>query len=102
MTECGGREQRAEHSERVVLINASAARVYWPEQDAVGRILSRGGEVDRVVGVGDPGILYVATGRNRFLFRFIYAEEPQNAHHLERLRDKRGRFHELRGAPELR
>jgi hypothetical protein len=32
------------HSERVVLINASAARVYWPGEDAVGKILMRGTE----------------------------------------------------------
>ena len=41
--------------ERVVLINASAARIYWPGEDAVGKILMRGDEknheVDRVVGV---------------------------------------------------
>lgn len=41
------------HSERVVLINASAARVYWPGQDAVGKVLMRGKEADRVVGVVD-------------------------------------------------
>jgi predicted permease len=41
------------HSERVVLINASAARVYWPGEDAVGKILMRGNEQDRVVGVVD-------------------------------------------------
>ena len=41
------------HSERVVLINASAARVYWPGEDAVGKILMRGTEEDRVVGVVD-------------------------------------------------
>jgi predicted permease len=41
------------HSERVVLINASAARVYWPGEDAVGKILVRGTEQDRVVGVVD-------------------------------------------------
>jgi predicted permease len=40
-------------SERVVLINASAARVYWPGEDAVGKILMRGTEEDRVVGVVD-------------------------------------------------
>jgi len=40
-------------SERVVLINESAARVYWPDQDAVGRILLRGDERDRVIGVVD-------------------------------------------------
>jgi putative ABC transport system permease protein len=41
------------HSEKVVLINASAARVYWPREDAVGKILMRGNEVDHVVGVVD-------------------------------------------------
>ena len=30
------------HSERVVLINASAARLYWPGEEAVGKILMRG------------------------------------------------------------
>jgi predicted lysophospholipase L1 biosynthesis ABC-type transport system permease subunit len=36
-----------------VLINASAARIYWPNEDAVGKILLRGPEQDRVVGVVD-------------------------------------------------
>jgi predicted permease len=40
-------------SEKVVLINASAARQYWPGEDAVGKILMRGPEADRVVGVVD-------------------------------------------------
>lgn len=41
------------HSERVVLINASAARIYWPGEDAVGKVLMNGPEADRVVGVVD-------------------------------------------------
>lgn len=41
------------HSERVVLINASAARVYWPGENAVGKILMRDQEEDHVVGVVD-------------------------------------------------
>jgi ABC-type antimicrobial peptide transport system permease subunit len=41
------------HSERVVLINASEARTYWPGEDAVGKILMRDKEEDRVVGVVD-------------------------------------------------
>ena len=41
------------NSERVVLINASAARLYWPGEDAVGKILMRDKEEDRVVGVVD-------------------------------------------------
>src|SRR5215470_9564618 len=40
-------------SERVVLINTSMARLYWPGEDAVGKILMRGKEEDRVVGVVD-------------------------------------------------
>jgi predicted permease len=40
-------------SERVVLINASAAHVYWPGEDAVDKILMRGNEQDRVLGVVD-------------------------------------------------
>ena len=41
------------HSERVVLINASAARIYWPGEDAVGKVLMRDKEEDHVVGVVD-------------------------------------------------
>jgi putative ABC transport system permease protein len=40
-------------SEKVVLINESAARVYWPGEDAVGKILMRDKEEDHVVGVVD-------------------------------------------------
>src|SRR4030095_14850606 len=39
-------------SERVVLINESAARIYWPGEDGVGKILMRGGgDPVRVIGV---------------------------------------------------
>jgi predicted permease len=41
------------HSETVVMINASAARLYWPGEDPVNKILMRGKEEDRVVGVVD-------------------------------------------------
>jgi predicted permease len=41
------------HSEKVVLINASAAQVYWPGEDAVGKVLMRDQEEDHVVGVVD-------------------------------------------------
>jgi predicted permease len=40
-------------SQKVVLINASAARIYWPGEDAVGKVLMRGKEADLVVGVVD-------------------------------------------------
>ena len=52
-------------SERVVMINASAAQVYWPGEDPIGRILEANGGDCKVVGVvddvhadsveGDPG-----------------------------------------------
>jgi len=52
-------------SQRVVMINASAARVYWPGEDAVGKVLQASGGDCVVVGVvddvhansveGDPG-----------------------------------------------
>jgi predicted permease len=41
------------HSQRVVLINTSAAHLYWPGGEAVGKILMRGSEEDIVVGVVD-------------------------------------------------
>jgi predicted permease len=41
------------HSEKVALINASAARIYWPGQEAVGKVLLNNDEEERVVGVVD-------------------------------------------------
>ncbi|HEX3471671.1 MAG TPA: ABC transporter permease, partial [Silvibacterium sp.] len=40
-------------SEKVVLINSSAAKVFWPDEDPVGRILVSGNGELRVVGVVD-------------------------------------------------
>ena len=40
-------------SQEVVLINASAARVYWPGEDAVGKVLVSGDEKMHVIGVVD-------------------------------------------------
>ena len=40
-------------SEKVIIINASMARFFWPGEDPVGKILMRGDEEDRVVGVVD-------------------------------------------------
>ena len=40
-------------SERVVLINSSAARVYWPNEDPLGKMLVSGKQELRVVGVVD-------------------------------------------------
>lgn len=41
------------NSERVIIINASMARRFWPGEDPVGKILMRGNEEDHVVGVVD-------------------------------------------------
>ena len=41
------------NSERVIIINASMARRFWPGEDSVGKILMRGDEQDRVIGVVD-------------------------------------------------
>src|SRR5262249_7810326 len=40
-------------SEKVIIINASMARRFWPGEDPVNKILMRGNEEDRVVGVVD-------------------------------------------------
>jgi predicted permease len=40
-------------SQSVIIINASAARFYWPDEDAVGKILTRGKHEMTVVGVVD-------------------------------------------------
>ena len=40
-------------SERVIIINASMARRFWPGENPVGKILMRGDEQDQVVGVVD-------------------------------------------------
>jgi len=41
------------NSEKVVLINASAAHIYWPGEDAVGKILMTGNDANHVIGVVD-------------------------------------------------
>ncbi|MGA2807577.1 MAG: FtsX-like permease family protein, partial [Terracidiphilus sp.] len=41
------------HSDRVVLINAACARTFWPDEDAVGKVLVSGGNELHVVGVVD-------------------------------------------------
>jgi predicted permease len=40
-------------SQRVAIVNQSAARVYWPREGAVGEILMRGQEAYHVIGVVD-------------------------------------------------
>jgi predicted permease len=41
------------NSEKVVLINASAAHIYWPGEDAVGKILMTGNDANHVIGIVD-------------------------------------------------
>ncbi len=41
------------NSEKVVLVNASAAHIYWPGEDAVGKILMAGDNALHVIGVVD-------------------------------------------------
>jgi len=41
------------NGEKVIIINASMARRFWPGEDPVNKILMRGDEQDRVVGVVD-------------------------------------------------
>ena len=68
------------HSERVVLINASAARFYWPGEDAVGRILMRGNEEDRVVGVvGDVHEENVESGTGAQIYYPAMQQGPAGA-----------------------
>jgi len=68
------------HSERVVLINASAARVYWPGEDAVGKILMRGQEEDLVVGVvGDVHEENVESGTGSQIYYPATQQGPSGA-----------------------
>jgi len=42
-----------QNSERVIIVNASMARRFWPGEDPVNKILMRGDEQDRVIGIVD-------------------------------------------------
>jgi len=68
------------HSERVVLINASAARVYWPNEDPVGKILVRDKERDRVIGVvEDVREENVETGTGSQIYYPVTQQGPVSA-----------------------
>jgi predicted permease len=68
-------------SERVVLINASAARIYWPGEDAVGKILTNGKEEDHVVGVvDDVHEESVESGAGAQIYYPATQEKPEGAH----------------------
>ncbi len=68
------------HSQRVVLINASAARVYWPGEDAVDKILMRGKEEDRVIGVvEDVHEENVEAGSGSQIYYPVTQQEPAGA-----------------------
>jgi predicted permease len=69
------------HSERVVLINASAARIYWPADDPVGKILMRGDEQDHVVGVvSDVHEESVERGGGSQIYYPATQQNPSSAH----------------------
>jgi len=68
------------HSERVVLINASAARTYWPGEDPVNKILMRGNEEERVVGVvEDVHEENVESGTGSQIYYPAMQQEPAGA-----------------------
>jgi predicted permease len=65
------------HSERVVLINASAASVYWPGEDAAGKILMRDKEEWRVIGVvGDVHEDSVEGGAGAQIYYPVTQQQP--------------------------
>jgi predicted permease len=75
------------HSEKVVLINASAARFYWPKEDAVGKILMRGQEPDRVVGVvDDVHEENVEIGSGAQIYYPVTQQQPEGAQLVVRSR----------------
>lgn len=75
------------HSQHVVLINASAARVYWPGENAVGKILMRGPEQDHVVGVvDDVHEESVETGTSAQVYYPVTQQSPSSAQLVVRTR----------------
>ena len=74
-------------SERVVVINESAARVYWPGEDAVNKILMRGNEQDRVIAVvEDVHEEHVESGAGSQIYYPIMQQGPNGAQLVVRSR----------------
>jgi len=67
-------------SQEVVLINASAARTYWPGEDAVGKVLVSGNEQMHVIGVVDD--VHASSVENERSWQIYYStlqKAPNNA-----------------------
>src|SRR5215831_3822696 len=74
-------------SEPVVVINESAARVYWPGEDAVNKILMRGNEQDRVIAVvEDVHEEHVESGAGSQIYYPIMQQGPNGAQLVVRSR----------------
>jgi len=67
-------------SGKVVVINASSAQFYWPGEDAVGKILMRGPEEDRVIGVvDDVHEEHVESGTGSQIYYPVTQQGPSSA-----------------------
>jgi predicted permease len=63
-------EQDTAESRRVVIINETMARRFWPGQDVVGRILRNGGNELEIVGISRDG-KYQSLGENPMSFMYF-------------------------------
>ncbi len=74
-------------SERVAVINESAARAYWPGEDAVNKILMRGNEQDRVIAVvEDVHEEHVESGAGSQVYYPVTQQGPNGAQLVVRSR----------------
>ena len=74
-------------SERVAVINESAARVYWPGESAVDKILMRGKEQVRVIGVAeDVHEEHVEGGADSQIYYPVTQQGPNGAQLVVRSR----------------
>ena len=64
-------------SQEVVLINASAARTYWPGEDAIGKVLVNGDEKMHVIGVVDD--VHASSVENEKGWQIYYSALQKNA-----------------------
>jgi len=65
---------------KVAVINASSAQFYWPGEDAVGKILMRGPEQDRVIGVvDDVHEEHVESGAGSQIYYPVTQQGPSSA-----------------------
>ena len=66
----------------VVVIDASAARFYWPGEDAVGKILTNGREEFQVIGVADDVREENVEGSGGWQIYYSAAQKTPNGAHL--------------------